>query len=282
MAAAARKLQMVTTRFELNGKLTIVGILREFNRRKGAGLLEAPRLVKEASEYYGLVSLRLISYGALDYLLTTIGNMGEVRGVFPCPSGDVLAYEKPGAALGSQIVFVPEAGPRVIIPTWGYEGTPDIAIVVPNLAAGEVRSMKGGAEILIDVASSRLVAVPDFPPRDGLYVPHQGTGIPSGKEAGYSPETRGLRRLASPYVGLPVRCDHFYFNYWRYVYADCGPLECCGVAVEISEEDAARIEDPRRLRILREGGRIVLEGTPEQLEAAARAVEQWRLLSASR
>jgi len=165
-----------------------------------------------------------------------------VREVFPCPAGEGLAYEKSGTKLGNQIVFAEEGEPRVIISTGKYKGEKGIALVVPELTADDIQ--KDGKDIVIAVSDTRLVVVPDFPSEDGWYIPHAETGLPNGKKVDYSDEARYLYMRDSSYVGLPVRGDvNFYDGYGRQgVYAGCGPSYGLGVAVEVPEGDAAKIE----------------------------------------
>ncbi len=266
MAQAARKLHMKTTRFELNGKPITVGVLRKFNDRERIPLLEAPGAVKAVNAEYG-TNLRLISHRALNHLLTKTDNRREIREVFPCPAGEGLTYEKPGTKLGDQIVFAEEGEPRVILSTGKYKGEKGIALVVPELTADDIQ--KDGKDIVIAVPDTRLVIVQNFPSEDGWYMPHEETGIPNGTLVGYSEEARFLRRRNSSYVGLPVRGDYNYDDDGRqYVVADYGPSNSRGVAVEVPEGDAAKIEGLRQLSISQEGGKLVVEGTPQQLEVA--------------
>lgn len=240
MAHAARKLHMKTTRFELNGKPVTVGVLRKFNDRERIPLLETPGAVKAANAEYG-TNLRLISHKVLNHLFTKTDNGREIREVFPCPAGEGLAYEKAGTRLGNQIVFAEKGEPRVIISTGKYKGEKGIALVVPELTAEDIQ--KDGKDIVIAVPDTRLVVVPDFPSEKGWYMPHEETGIPSGEKVEYSEKARHLWRRDSSYVGLPVRGDYIY--YWRGVDAYYGPSYRIGVAVEVPEGDAAKIEAPK-------------------------------------
>ncbi len=269
MAEPARKLQMKTTRFELNGKPITVCVLRKFNDR--IPLLETPGAVKATNAEYG-TNFRLISHRALNHLLTKTSNWKEVREVFPCVAGEGLAYEKSGTKLGNQIVFAEEGEPRVIISTGKYKGEKGIALVVPELTADDIQ--RDGKDIVIAVPEARLVVVPDFPSEDGWHMPHAETGIPNGKEVGHSDEARYLWRRDSSYVGLPVRNGNYGDR--QYVVAGYGPSNGLGVAVEVPEGDAAKIEGPssKQLSISKESGRLIVEGTPEQLEAALKVLNR--------
>ena len=268
MAQAARKLHMKTTRFELNGKPITVGVLRKFNDR--IPLLETPGAVKAANAEYG-TNLRLISHRVLNHLLTKTNNWRESREVFPCPAGEGLAYEKAGTKLGNQIVFAEEGEPRVILSTGKYKGEKGIAFVVPELTADDIQ--KDGKDIVIAVPDTRLVVVSDFPSEDGWYMPHEGTGIPSGEKVGYFEEARYLWRRDSSYVGLPVRSGYGDDDR-RDVGAGFRPSYCLRVAVEVPEGDAAKIEGPRQLSVSQDGDKLIVEGTPEQLEAALNVLNQ--------
>ncbi len=272
MAEPARKLQMKTTRFELNGKPITVGILRKFNDR--IPLLETSGVVKAANAEYG-TNLKLISHRALNHLLTKTSNWREVREVFSCSAGEGLAYEKPGTKFGNQIVFAGEGEPRVIISTGKYKGEKGIALVVPELTADDIQ--KDGKDIVIAVSDTRLVVVPEFPFEDGWYMPHAETGIPNGKKVDSSTEARYLYRRDSSYVGLPVRDDDDYdYNSRQGVDAGYRPSNSLGVAVEVPEGAAAKIEGSpsKQLSISKESGRLIVEGTPEQLEAAFKVLNR--------
>ncbi|MFP3949500.1 MAG: hypothetical protein ACLFUZ_00190 [Candidatus Micrarchaeia archaeon] len=271
MAQAARKLHMKTTRFELNGKPVTVGVLRKFSDRERIPLLEAPGAVKAANAEYG-TNLRLISHKVLNHLLTKTDNWREIREVFPCPAGEGLAYEKAGTKLGNQIVFAEEGEPRVVISTGKYKGEKGIALVVPELTADDIQ--KDGKDIVIAVPDTRLVVVPEFPSEDEWYMPHEETGIPSGKKVEYSSEARHLWRRGSSYVGLPVRYDFYYYDNRQDVFAGVLPHDVLGVAVEVPAGDAAKIEGPRQLSVSQDGERLIVEGTPEQLEAAPKVLNQ--------
>ncbi len=242
MTEPARKLQMKTTTFALNSKLITVGILRKFNDRERTPLLETPGAVKAANSEYG-TNLKLISHRVLNHLLTKTSNWKEVREVFPCVAGEGMAYEKSGTKLGNQIVFAEEGESRVIISTGKYKGKKGIALVVPELIADDIQ--KDGNDIVLAVSDTRFVVVPNFPSVDGWYLPHEGTGIPNGKKVEYSNEARYLRRRDSSYVGLPVRGDYNYVDNGRQgVFANYRPSGSLGVAVEVPEGDAAKIEAP--------------------------------------
>ncbi len=251
---------MKTIRFELNGKPISVGVLRKFNDK--IPLLETLGIVKATNAEYG-TNFRLIRHRVLNHLLTKTGTRREIRKVFPCPAGEGLAYEKPGTKLGNQIVFAGENGSRVIISTGKYKGEKGIALVVPELTADDLQ--KDGKDLVIAV-DARLVAVPDFPSEEGWHMPHEETGIPHGEKVEYSNEARYLCRRYSSYVGLPVRDDDNFGNGRLHVYAYCRPSLTLGVAVEVPEGDAAKIEG--QLSIFQDGKRLSVEGTPEQLEAA--------------
>lgn len=256
MQEPARKLQMRTTTFQFEGKPATIGVLRSCDENGRPPLLKILRLIRATNSEYG-TSLRLAGNRALDHLLTSsckakdlrlenvLGrnrhrNYNEIQEVFPCVTGEAATYEKPGTKFGKQVVFAEKDGPRLIFPTWGYEGEEGIALVALGLTTRDIK--KDGKDIILSVPESRLIVVPDFPSENGWHMPHPETGIPHGQKVHCSIKSRELYRLNSSYVGLPYRSNSSHYTA-LFVHLD-RPFGGFGIAVEVPEEDAAKIEEP--------------------------------------
>ena len=176
-----------------------------------------------------------------DHLLNRTENCHEVQQAFPSPVDAIIGYEKPGVALGEEIVFKDKGEPTVILPTGQFKGEKDIALVVLGLSPLDINKDARNLTILIDVHINRLIAVRAFPSEDGYYMPHAKTTVPHGEKVDPSPEARHLwRRGDSSYVGFIARgCG----NRQR-VYTTYSPLASLWVAVEVPDEDVTKIVVP--------------------------------------
>ena len=85
-------------------------------------------------------------------------------------------------------------------------------------------------------------------------------------------ERRWFYRVSQQGVRPLVRYDDVFYDYdWRYVNAYGRPHFVHGVAFEEDAREAgtAQSDEPsKQLRFSKEGGKLVVEGTPEQLDAA--------------
>lgn len=178
----------------------------------------------------------------------------------------IIAYEKPGTRLGRKIVFdVPidpdyphsnRDGPSTVaFATGEYKGRKDIALVAFGLTSANFKEAGFFRPFTIDVPSSRLIAVPNFPPENGWYMPHAETGVPHGARLKISvarqmTDARYLNRWWSSYVGLLIRRVGYGgrgldvgLGDGRSVDASrSGMFESLGLMAEVPEQDVPKIK----------------------------------------
>jgi len=214
-------------RVNVDRKPVFVGVLKSF--WAPGPLIEAPLAVKRFNEENGK-NARIIRPITAECLIarTDRWKEGDVRYAFPSPVGMIIAYEKPGKRFGSRIVFDVGEAPRVIIATGKFKGEKNIAIAAMDITAEDL--VKDGSDMVVSVPKERIVAVPDFPARNGRYKPHKSTTVPHGKEVD-STKGRYLTRVDTSYVGFPI-CNCSGVNVPG-LDVSKWPLRECGIAIEI-------------------------------------------------
>jgi hypothetical protein len=221
-------------------------VLRECERR---GLFEAHPLVEDFNRQHG-TNLTVVSHKVADAALTVAKEgIRSFFGYFFLPTtfpvGASIAYEKPGTKLGKEIVLSVGDEPRVVLATGKYKGEKDIALVALDLALEDFKRERGKG-IVLDIPESRLVVVPNFPSRDGWYMPHAVTGVPQGRKK-YDSDTRYLYRYLyrledSSYVGLPVRGSGILDMQTVFANLRASSSFMLGVVAEVPEADVTKIE----------------------------------------
>ena len=187
-------------------------------------------------------NLRVVSHNVADFAL----NVGDTWRSLAWSSDFIvdatIAYEKPGTKLGEEIVFSLEAEPKVVMATGKYKGEKDVALVTLGLSANDFK--KEDNSVVLDISDDRLIVVPNFPADSGMYMPHNRTGVPHGREVEESLDARYLScRYRSSYVGSLVRkvcvCG---CNLRQYVVAESKPSCKYAVVAEVPEGDTAKIK----------------------------------------
>ncbi len=185
-------------------------------------------------------NMKVVSHKAAEAALA----LEETQLSWPAFPVDVaIAYEKPGARLGKEIVFSVAGEPSVALPTGRYAGELGIALAAIGLSPADIKW--DGKSILLDIPESRLVAVHQFPDVDGWYLTHHETGVPQGEPVSSGPapssaripgSARYLDRMDdSAYVGLLVRNSAGRVS----IDADHLPSGEFGVVVEIPGSEVA-------------------------------------------
>lgn len=174
-----------------------------------------------------------------------------------------IAYENPGTKVGKHIVFYVEGLPKVVMQTGIARGEKGVALVAMGLTSADIaytyRNMtrtlrdildsqgitsllavdfKSITEIQLRIPDDRLVIVPDFPARDGYYMPHGAFMVPQGVAVRDIPLARKLNRLSMhSYVGLMTRPGG------RAIGACFWPSEQLGVVAEVPDSEVAKIKE---------------------------------------
>ncbi|MCK4319917.1 hypothetical protein KAW38_05105 [Candidatus Micrarchaeota archaeon] len=174
------------------------------------------------------------------------------------PAQAMIIYNKSGKAFGSE-VYVASVNyvgitKELCVPTGCYKGEKGIALVVPDLSPDDFVSVgKGKFEstyheyikyfnfptgdsvydydyarnymysFLIDIPDNRFIVIPDFPSKDGWYLPHDATGIPHGKRLDSpidNPEARYLLRGKCCHIALlnfflSIESDNPFIDIWH-------------------------------------------------------------------
>jgi hypothetical protein len=190
----------------------------------------------------------------------------EIKEALPCWTGTMAAYEKPGKALG-KTVEREDAGLTWIFPVPAkFQGEKDACLSVdhPHFTV----KVDGKKRTIIVDDEANVTLTKDFPAENGWHKT-DANGIPcSDKLNEDHPNARYLYR-ADRMVGPVAR------YLWRYVVLDFAPSERLGVVVEGKPADEAGT--PEKLAMEREAGRLILTGSDEQLEKAAKLLEKLNL-----
>jgi hypothetical protein len=206
-------------------------------------LFEGHPLVETLNKEHG-TGLSVISPKVADAALNTADTCRHLRGDFAVDAA--IAYERYGARLGKEIVFVTRSGSAVVLATGKHEGKENVALVALGLSSADFK--KDGRYTILDIHENRLIAVPDFPSRDptrnSYYLPHAETGVPHGGEVEQSTDTRFLVGTGeySPYVGLLTSISDIYGSLLHSVCAFHEPFAELGVVAEVPDADVPKIQ----------------------------------------
>ncbi len=191
----------------------------------------------------------------------------SIDDAFVCWSGPMTAYDKPDEKLGKEIIYTDsKTGTRYIFPVpEEYQGKENVVLVAEHPKFSLVTE---GNDWIVQAAE--VDAVERFPASNGWYLGDprydipQGNGVYEGND-----DARHLWRMERR-VGLVVRGSYYWSinRLWSCVFLDLRPSNALGVVVESPE---ATSQDMR----IREGsGKLVIEGTQEQLAAAKRKLAE--------
>ncbi len=222
----------------------------------GVPMEEALRKADEA----GLV---IASNKRLSQALFARRGRKSIIDAFPCWSGTMTAYVEPGQKLGKQVEYVdPETGHRWVFAVPESHREKKNAILVAEHPDYSLEV--DGNNRVIHAKTVDLVEM--FPASRGWYTGDSKHDIPTGKEIEPCDTARYLWRIDKR-VG-PV------FRAFRDGYSDRWGVR---LAIPPSLDLAVAVESPRsdtKLKMREENGRCIVEGTPEQIAAAVRLLEQ--------
>jgi len=156
-----------------------------------------------------------------------------------------IAYERPDIRFNDKIIFSPDHGSRVIMPTYSYKGEKNIALVVLGLNSRDFR--RDGNTIIFDIPESRLIAIPNFPDSDGWHMPDPETLVPFGMAVERSQDTRYLYRLDSSYAGFLA---HSVLSGHDRIIAGYRSFEGVGVVAEVPDEDFVKLNKSIPLKLI--------------------------------
>ena len=178
----------------------------------------------------------------LDKALNETGEWERFRELFPCWSGTMTGYEKPGKKLGKSVVYTdPETKQRYVFPVpEDYKGAKNAILAVEH---PDYTLNRDGKDLVVAVKNiENLSLVENFPTSDGWYLTDEKHGIPTGDEVNSSnDDARYLWRIEDGSRVAPVaRGDGYYYVYnydylRRLVGLYDGPSNSLGVAVEAPE-----------------------------------------------
>jgi hypothetical protein len=194
----------------------------------------------------------------------------NVRSALPAWSGTYTGYEEVGKKLGKTIEYVDsETGFRHVFPVpEQYQGQKNVILVAEH---PDYKLEVDGNNRVVNATNVDLIQA--FPSKDGWYPTDAVHGIPTGNQIDSSnTEARYLWRTAKRVA--PVARD--VFDVRRYVGLDYRPSVRLGVAVEAAE-GSAPLEGvaPVELKLTRESpDTLIIKGTPAQLDAAVRLLDQ--------
>lgn len=226
----------------------------------------------------------------MDAALVGSDEWKSVKEVFACWTGTMAAYGAPGKKFGKEIVYTdPETKQRYVFPVNEEHRGEKNAILAINHQDFKM-DYDGKDIVVIPEAGKAYDLLIQFPIKDGWYVADEKYGIPVGKEtSSENPEARYLVRVdGAGRIGPVARGS---LLGWGLVLLGGRPSLGLGVAVEAPDASFAASKtapiirgveqsgggaplEAAKLRITQEGQRLVVEGTPEQLQAALKLLEQ--------
>lgn len=240
-------------------------------RANGVPMEEAIQRADEA----GLV---IASNKRLSKALVGSEEWKQIEEVFACWDGTFTGYEKPDQKLGKIIEYTnSETGIRYVFPVpEEHQGKKNIVLVAEH---PDFTLVKDGQNRIVQAVT--VDAVEKFPTsNEGWFLGDPKYDIPQGNKVhGSNQDARYLWRIEKR-VGLVARgYDGSWSGYnRRSVGLDDWPSCGFGVAVEATEGGAPRenavTSVPKQLTYREENGRLIVEGTSEQIAAAARLLEQ--------
>ena len=209
----------------------------------------------------------------LDKVLVGSDEWKNISDAFPCWSGTMTGYEKPGKKLGKSVVYVDsETNQRYVFPVpEDYKGAKDAILVIEH---PDYTLERDGKDLVVAVKNIENISlVENFPSERGWYLTDEKHGIPTGNEVNSSnDDARYLWRIDDgSRVGPVARGDRSIYGYVlrRLVVLDVRPSDCLGVVVEAPARGA-----PKILQVEQKDGELVIRGPPEQLDAAAKLLKQ--------
>ncbi len=203
----------------------------------------------------------------------------------PCWSGTMTAYDKSGHKLGKTIEYADSGtGIRYVFPVpEEHQGKKNVLLVAEH----QDFTLEADGKTMV-VEAREVGIVSEFPTASKKW--YNGDAkydLPTGKKVGGSNESARYLWRTDKWVGLVARGGNGYGgnNGARGIYLDGAPADAFGVAVEAAfNSDApgefvatgpiSSKEAPKQLTVREENGRLIVEGSPEQIAAAARLIEQ--------
>ncbi|NYZ76960.1 hypothetical protein H0O02_01445 [Candidatus Micrarchaeota archaeon] len=234
-------------------------------RANSVPFVEGLRMAEEK----GLV---IASNSRLDKALVGSDEWGSISDVFACWSGTMTAYAKPGEKLGKTVEYVdPKTEERWVFPVpVEYQKEKNAILVAEH---PDYKFEVDGKNIVVNATTVDLVA--KFPASDGWHPTDAKHGIPT--KEGSSGE-RYLWRIDSRVGPVARGYDYLGLIYGRRHLVSLldRPSYGFGVAVEKAPGGGApKVEAvSKQLTVREESGRLIVEGTPEQIAAAARLLDQ--------
>lgn len=218
-------------------KVDVQGQTRNLVVLRGKGstrLFDAHPLVERFNEE-NRTNLRVVQSNVADVAL----NVGTPYKLPSFPVDAIVAYERSGAELGSEIVFAAHDEIKVVLATGKYKGERDVALVALGLTSADF--VKDGNSFILAIQDSRLIVVPNFPQWDGWYMPHPETKIPHGRKVEPSADARYLLSSAFPHVGILVRSGMTSSGI-QLIDTDSHPRMIHGVVAEVPDVDVSKIK----------------------------------------
>jgi hypothetical protein len=210
----------------------------------------------------------------------------DVIEAFPCRSGTMVAYEKPDKALEKYIRFTdPNTGLNYnfIVPR-EHRGKKNVALVAEH---PDFHIEKDAHDRLI--LADKVDVVERFPSsREGWFFGDEKHDIPQESRSVNvtGPSGRHMFRMEKGVCMVVRGYDCGY--HFQYIDLSGWPSIGFGVAVEATgvtlpggiEPIIREIRDAAwgaQLSVREEKGRLIIDGTPEQISAAARLLEYWKV-----
>ncbi len=194
--------------------------------------------IKEIRNATGYEALRLMSKErtASNLFLDPLYQSGEMRKVLWT---NPIIYMPAGQAFGPTVEF---SNVVFLVPKQ-LQGLKDTALVLPSMS---FKIGDSGEKMVLSARNwKKIIAVQNFPQKDGWYLQDANTGIPQGsKVSSDNPTARYLwRRNGEQYIGPVARgCSDDFYD-WRGVGADGGLGDACGVAL-VEHEQTKRKRKP--------------------------------------
>ncbi len=242
-------------------------------RRRGLPFDEGLRVAEQGR--------RVIASNLRLHRALTTKEWKAISEVFACHAGTMVGFVEPGERLGEVIIGIDSVTGvewPFLVPK-EFRGMKDCAIVVEH---PYYNIEPKGNERIVRAESGKVEVVEDLPPKTGYYLIDPDHGIPQGKavEPKDGVDWAYLARVPKR-VGPAWRggYDGGLGDYvGRGVGLGDGPSSGFGVAVEAPEGGAEKSAAPAEVqphpKLIREAGRLIVEGTPEQLDALERQLRQ--------
>jgi len=198
------------------------------------------------------------------------GEWRQVEEGLWCWTGTMTAYKEPDRELGKKIEYTdPETGYRWVfnVPK-EYQNKKNAILVAEH---PDYTLETDGNNRVIHVPEDKVGIVLAFPASDGWNLTDPLYGIPTTKGGDESAGERYLWRIDKR-VG-PVARDGFVYYNGNFVDLGNRPSDARGVVVEAASGGAPSEAASPDIKITEGNGKLVVEGTPEQLAEAKRKLE---------